>query len=102
MNKLVEPQIGLECELEVDHGDLLIREFWDRGTDCIIDIRICDVNQPSYLTRNPFSILKSVDNTKKKHYFEPYLAQRRHFTPFAVSCEGLLAKEANVFLKCFR
>ena len=56
VNKLVEPQTGLECELEVDRGDLLIRWFWDRGTDCIIDVRICDVNQPSYLTRNPVSI----------------------------------------------
>jgi len=27
------------------------------------------------------------------------LEQRRHFTPFVVSCEGLLGKEADVFLK---
>ena len=56
MNKLVEPQIGLECELEVNRDDLLIRGFWDRNTDCIIDVRICDVNQPSYLIRNPVNI----------------------------------------------
>ena len=59
INKLVGPQTGIEYELEADRGDLLIRGFWDRSTDCIIDVRICDVNQPSYLTRKPVSILKS-------------------------------------------
>ena len=70
-----------------------------KGTDCIIDVRICDVNQPFYLTRNPVSILKSAENTKKKQYLEPCLAQRRHFYSFIVSCVILLGKEANVFLK---
>ena len=73
VNKLVEPQIGLECELEVNRDDLLIRGFWDRGTDCIIDVRICDVNQPSYFACNSVNILKSAENTKKKHYLEPCL-----------------------------
>ena len=30
---------------------------------------------------------------------EPFLTQRRHFTPSVVSCEGIFGKEANVFLK---
>ena len=30
---------------------------------------------------------------------EPGLEQRRHFTPFVVSCEGLLGKETDAFLK---
>jgi len=65
----------------------------------MIDVRICDVNQPSYLTRNPVGILKTAENQKKKKYLEPCLAQRRLFTPFVVSCEGFLGKEADVFLK---
>ena len=44
VNKLVEPQTGIECELEADRGDLLIRGFWDRRSECIIDVCICDVN----------------------------------------------------------
>ena len=93
----VEPQTGLE--LEADRGDLLIRGFWDRSTDCIIDVRICDVHQPSYLVRNPVSILKSAETSKKTKYLKGCLDQRRHFTPFVVSCEGMLGKEADVFLK---
>ena len=37
--------------------------------------------------------------TTKKKYLEPCVEQRRHFTRFVVSCEGLLGKEADVFLK---
>ena len=83
----------------MDDDNLFIRGFWERNTDCIIDVRICDVNQASYLTRKPVSIVKSAENAKKKQYLDACLEQRRHFTPFVVSCEGLLGKEADVFLK---
>ena len=49
--KLVESNLGMEMQINVDRGDLLIRGFWDRNTDCIIDVRIYDVNQASYRTR---------------------------------------------------
>ena len=38
----------MECEINLDRGDILIHGFWDRNTDCIIDVCICDVNQASY------------------------------------------------------
>jgi len=82
-----------------DRGDLLVRGFWDRNTDCIIDVRVCDVNQPSYLARKPTSILKTAENDKKRKYLAACLEQRRHFTPFVVSCEGLFGKEASFFMK---
>jgi len=96
-DKHVEPQTGIE--LEADRGDLLIRGFWDRSTDCIIDVRICDVHQPSYLVRNPVNILKSAETSKKRKYLENCLNQRRHFTPFVVSCEGFAWKGSGCFLK---
>ena len=84
---------------EGDRGDLLIRGFWAKCTYCIIDVRIHDVNQSSYLTRTPVAVLKSAEVSKKKKYLEACLAQRRYFTPFAVSCEDMLGKEADEFLK---
>ena len=42
--KLIEPNTGVEVEINSDRGDLLVRGFWDRNTDCIIDVRIVDVN----------------------------------------------------------
>ena len=89
----------MRCEINSDVGDILIRDFWDRNTDCIIDFRICDVNQASYLTRKPASIVKSAENEKKNKGLEPCLDQRRNFTPFVVYCEVLLGKEVDLFLK---
>ena len=45
------------------------------------------------------SILKSAETAKKTKYLKGCLDQRRHFTPFVVSCEGMLGKEADVFFK---
>ena len=96
-DKHIEPQTGIK--LEADREYLLIRRFWDRSTDCIIDVCICDVHQPSYLARNPVNILKSVETSKKTKDLKNCLDQRQRFTPFVVSCESLLGKEADIFLK---
>ena len=39
------------------------------------------------------------ENEKKRKYLDACLEQRRHFTPFVVSCEGLFGKEATFFMK---
>jgi hypothetical protein len=36
---------------------------------------------------------------KKRKYLKSCLEQRRHFTPFVVSTDGLIGKEAKTFLK---
>ena len=95
---LKDPASGLEAELCGDRGDIPIRGFWEQSTDCIIDVRISDVNQPSYLRRQPSSILKGAETEKKRKYLAACLEQRRHFTPFVVSCEGMTAKEAAIFM----
>ena len=48
-----ENEIGIQ-----ERGDLLICGFWDKTKDCIIDAHIYDVNQLSYLSRKPTTILK--------------------------------------------
>ena len=83
---------GIQMEVQ-DRGDLLVRGFWSCNTDCIIDVRIYDMNQPSCLARKPSSILKSSENDKKRKHLDACLEQRRHFTPFVVSCEGLFGKD---------
>ena len=89
----------MHCEINSDRVVLLVRGFWDRDTDCIIDVRICDVNQASHLTRKPTSIVKYAQNEKEKKYLESCPEQRRHLTSIVVYCEALFGKEANVFLK---
>lgn len=89
--KLIESNSGLEREIISDCGDLLMRVFWDRNTYYIVDVRISDVNQASFLIRKPASIIKSGEG--------PCLEQRRHFILFIIACEGLFGKQVDVFFE---
>jgi hypothetical protein len=82
-----------------DRGDLLIRGFWENGMDAIVDVRITDTDAKSYRTRDPKKILQSQEKEKKKKYLDRCLLQRRAFTPFVVSVDGLLGYEASNLLK---
>ena len=42
-NELKDDTSGISMEIQ-DRGDLLVRGFWDHHIDCIIDVRVCDVN----------------------------------------------------------
>jgi hypothetical protein len=82
-----------------DRGDILLRGFWARGTECIVDVRVTDTDANSYKTRDPASVLKSQEKEKKRKYLAACLEQRRHFTPFVVSTDGMLGREASTFAK---
>ena len=68
---LIESNSG--TEITADRGDLLIRSFWDRNANYIIDVRICDVNHVSYHLRKPAAVIKSAEGVKKRKYLEPCL-----------------------------
>jgi hypothetical protein len=80
-------------------GDVLNRGLWAHGTDCIIDVRVTDLDAASNVTRYPDKVLEAHEKEKMKKYLKPCLDQRRHFSPFVVSTDGLLGKEAKTFLK---
>ena len=82
-----------------EREDLLIRGFWRSGTDCIIDVRLTDTDQPSYLSKTPFEILEIQEEEKKRKYSKKCCEQRRNFTPFVISVDGMIGKEAKSFLK---
>jgi hypothetical protein len=82
-----------------DHGDILIRGLWERGTDCILDVRLMDMYAPTYQMKNPRNILEAAECLKKKKYLQLCINQHCHFTPFIVSAEGLIGKEAKTVLK---
>jgi hypothetical protein len=90
---------NLHKNREETRGDLCIRGFWTRGTDCIIDVRVTDTDAKSNLSRDPAKVLETHEKEKKRKYLASCLAQRRHFTPFVVSTDGLLGKEAKCLLK---
>lgn len=82
-----------------DRGDVLVRGLWAHGTDCIIDVRITDTDAKSNRSKDPMKVLATHEREKKRKYLEPCLDQRRHFTPFVVSTDGLVGKEATTLLK---
>jgi hypothetical protein len=82
-----------------DHGDILIRGHWTRGTDCIIDICITDADAKLDRSKDPTKVLATHEPEKKRKHLEACLGQHRHFSPFVVSTDGLLSKEAKTLLK---
>jgi hypothetical protein len=49
--------------------------------------------------KDPSKVLEAEERLKKKKYLQPCLDQHRHFTPFIVSVDVLIGKEAKTVLK---
>ena len=95
-----KPRIASELILEQRNGrwDVLIRGLWENSTDCIIDVRLTDTDAASNRAKEPEMVLEQQEWEKRK-YLQPCLEQRRHFTPFVASTDGMLGKEAQTLLK---
>jgi hypothetical protein len=94
-----DPVRRINPQVDDDRGDILVRGFWARGTDCIIDVCVMNTDAKSQRQRDPDKVLAQHERAKKNKYLEPCLKQRRHFTPFVVSTDGLLGREATFFLR---
>ena len=64
-NQMHSESAGLIDEINSYRGEILVRGFWTRDRDCIVDSRICYVNQKYYLTKNPSAVIKLVEAEKK-------------------------------------
>ena len=73
--------------------------LWERHTDTIVDVAFVNVDSASYRSSDPVKVLEGKERSKKRKYLHPCLEQRRHFTPFVVSCDGLIGREAATFLR---
>lgn len=82
-----------------DRGDILVRSLWERGKHCVIDVRVTDLNSKTHLPLEPSKCLHNQERDKKRRYLKACHAQRRDFSPFVISTEGLLGKEARAILK---
>jgi hypothetical protein len=75
---------------------IFARGIWTNGYGCIIGVRATDTDQPTHCKRDPESVILSQE---KEKYVEPCLEQRRYVTPFVVSTDGLLGREASTLAK---
>ena len=78
-------------------GDVLIRGIFQSNTDCIVDIWISNTDAVFYQNRKPEEVLESQEKGKKKRSILNF--ERQTFTPFVVSTDGLLGREAKNLLK---
>jgi hypothetical protein len=60
---------------------------------------VTDKDAKSYWSRDPHKILATQECEKKKKYLQSCLEQRNHFTPFVISTDGLIGREAGELLK---
>ena len=86
-------------EVTDQKGDLLIQDLWQQGTDSVHDMRVVNTDALSYMRKTPEKCLYEAERGKKKIYPEACLQQRRHFSPFVASVDGLLGVEATATLK---
>jgi hypothetical protein len=85
--------------MEDDRGDIFLRGFWARGTDCIVDVRVTDTDAKSYRHRDPVKVISTEEEEKKWKYLKSCLEQQCHFTPFVCSTDSLLGREVETFAK---
>ena len=103
MAALVWPQIIREPVVrEGDPGlrlDLGIQGVWQPQVEALFDIRVIDTDAPSYRRWSPISVLDSGAVEKKRVYCSVVEDRRGNFTPFVLSVDGLLQREASHFVK---
>ena len=68
---------------------------WKNGRDYIIDVRATDLESVLYIPRKPAKVLASHEQQKMKKYLDECLHQRRSFSPFVISTDGL-CKDKNL------
>ena len=79
-------------------GDVMIQVLWDRQADAIISIKLGDAEanyykyEPMEAIRSRWETIKKDKNGKNCHN------QHKHFTPFFLSVDGVLGREAPVVL----
>ena len=66
--------------------------------EALFDVRIIDTDAKSYSKHSPREVIKSAEKDKKDKYVEACKARRSVFTPLYCLVEGMLGKEAEVFI----
>ena len=91
----------LEEELETleDRGDTSVSAFWTRGSTCIFDVRVTNLDNASQRKQSPISILQAHEKAKMRKYNKACLERRKSFTPLIFSCDGMKGPQAKAALK---
>jgi predicted alpha/beta-fold hydrolase len=81
---------------EDERGDLSIQGFWTANADCILDVHVTDTDVKCH---SPFKVPELQEKEKKRKRLGACLQSCHHFTPFALSVDGLLGRRAETLAK---
>ena len=80
-------------------ADLGVRGVWQPQTEALFDIRVIDTDAQSHVQRSVDAVLASAEREKKRKYSEAAMARHASFSPFVLSVDGQMGREARVFMK---
>ena len=79
-------------------GDVMVRVLWDCKVDTIIDVKLGDADADTYQYEPITALLARWENTKKDKHDKHCHNEQKHFSLFSLSVDGMLGREALVFL----
>ena len=82
-----------------DQDGVLVCSLLSNGQYDILNIRVTDTDQASYVTRDPEKVLQSHEKEKKKKYLLSCQKQRRAFPAFVVLVNILIGVKAKNVMK---
>jgi hypothetical protein len=80
-------------------GDWSVRGFWVPQRVAVFDTRIFNANAPSYKSLSLESAFNIHRNQKKALYSSHVEHRRGSFTPIIATCEGILDREAEAYVR---
>ena len=80
-------------------ADLNVRGVWQSQVNALVDIRVADTDAPSHIERTVEAVLATSENEKRRKHSEAAEFRRATFSPFVVSVDGALSRDADHFLK---
>lgn len=82
-----------------ERGDISVRGLWECQTTCIVDVRLTDSDQKSWVSKTVERVLAINEKEKKDKYLESCKTAWMHFSPFVSTVDEVLAREAKHLLK---
>lgn len=80
-------------------GDLSIHGFWNPGHTAIFDVRVTNLDAPSYLDKTPAQCFRLHEQEKYRVYRNDCRQARMDFTPLVFSTDGLFAPETKTTVR---
>ena len=82
-------------------ADLGVRGVWQPQTEALFDIRVTDTDAQSCAQRTVNAVLTAAEREKKRKYAQAVQARHASFSPFVLSVDGVMAREAQFVVQHF-